>query len=38
MLFVVNQEIHALILRTENAGSVSALAFFDAGNVWLNRD
>ena len=38
LLFVVNQELHALLLRTERAGTVSALAFFDAGNVWLNRD
>jgi len=38
LLFVVNQEIHAQLLRTERAGSVSALAFFDAGNVWANRD
>ena len=38
LLFVVNQELHALLLRTRSAGSVSALAFFDAGNVWLNRD
>jgi outer membrane protein assembly factor BamA len=38
LLFIVNQEIHAQLLRTERAGSVSALAFFDAGNVWENRD
>ena len=37
VLFVVNQEIHAQLLRTENFGSVAALAFFDAGNVWFNR-
>lgn len=38
VLFVVNQEIHAQILRTENLGTVAALAFFDAGNVWLDRE
>ena len=38
VLFVVNQEIHAQLLRTETFGTVAALAFFDAGNVWLNRD
>jgi outer membrane protein assembly factor BamA len=38
VLFIVNQEIHALLLRTEKFGNVSALAFFDAGNVWENRD
>jgi outer membrane translocation and assembly module TamA len=37
VLFVVNQEIHARLLRTESMGSVAALAFFDAGNVWLDR-
>jgi outer membrane protein insertion porin family len=38
VLFVVNQEIHAQILRTESLGTLAALAFFDAGNVWLNRE
>jgi outer membrane protein assembly factor BamA len=38
VLFIVNQEVHALLLRTESLGSVSGLAFFDAGNVWQDRD
>jgi outer membrane translocation and assembly module TamA len=38
LLFIVNQELHALLLRTENAGTVSALVFFDAGNAWQSRD
>ena len=37
-LFIVNQEVHALLLRTERYGSVSALGFFDAGNTWANRE
>jgi outer membrane protein assembly factor BamA len=38
VLFVMNQEIHAQILRTESLGSVALLGFFDAGNVWLDRE
>jgi len=38
VLFVMNQEIHAQVLRTESFGSVAVLGFFDAGNVWLNRE
>jgi outer membrane protein assembly factor BamA len=37
LMFVVNQEIHANLIRTRSAGAISGLAFFDAGNVWLNR-
>ena len=37
LLFIVNQEIHADVLRTERYGALAAVAFFDAGNVWLNR-
>ena len=38
MLFIVNQEIHAIVLRTERVGNVSVLGFFDAGNTWLDRE
>jgi outer membrane translocation and assembly module TamA len=37
VMFIVNQELHADLVRTRSFGSVSALAFFDAGNVWLDR-
>ena len=37
LLFVVNQEVHADLLRTGSFGTLSALVFFDAGNVWLDR-
>ena len=36
-MFIVNQELHADLFRTERFGTVAALAFFDAGNVWLDR-
>lgn len=37
LLFIVNQEIHADLIRTERMGAISALVFFDAGNVFLDR-
>jgi outer membrane protein assembly factor BamA len=37
VLFIVNQELHAQLVRTERLGIISALIFFDAGNVFLDR-
>jgi outer membrane protein assembly factor BamA len=38
VLFIVNQEVHALVLRTQRYGNVSVLGFFDAGNTWADRE
>jgi outer membrane translocation and assembly module TamA len=37
VLFIMNQELHTQVLRTESIGTVSGLVFFDAGNVWADR-
>jgi translocation and assembly module TamA len=37
LLFIVNQELHADLVRMERLGTISGLVFFDAGNVWLDR-